>query len=39
LTAENFEAKDDSKTSKGLKAPQGAQIMTSMLSKNVVVFC
>jgi hypothetical protein len=39
LTAENFEAKDDSKSSKGLKAPQGAQIVTSILSKNVVVFC
>jgi hypothetical protein len=31
LTAENFEAKDVSKSSKSLEAPQGAQIVTSML--------
>ena len=39
LTAENFEAKNDSKSSKSFKAPQGAQIETSMLSKNGAVFC
>ena len=39
LTIENFEAKDDSKSSKSFKAPQGAQIETSMLSKNLAVFC
>jgi hypothetical protein len=39
LTIENVEAKVDSKISKSLEAPQGAQIVSSMLSKNVVVFC
>ena len=39
LTAEIYEAKDDSKSSKSFKAPQGAQIETSMLSKNGAVFC
>jgi hypothetical protein len=39
LTAENFEVKDDFKSSKSLEAPQGAQIVTSMLSKNGAVFC
>jgi hypothetical protein len=39
LTAKNFEVKDDSKSSKSLKCPQGAQIVTSMLSKNGVVLC
>ena len=39
LTAENLEAKDDSKSSESLKAPQGPQIATSMLSKNGAVFC
>jgi hypothetical protein len=39
LTAENFEVKDDSKSSKSLKCPQGAQIVTSMLSKNGAVLC
>jgi hypothetical protein len=38
LTAEKFKAKDDSKISKSLEAPQGAQIVTSMLSKNGAVF-
>jgi hypothetical protein len=32
LTAENFEAKDDSKSLKSLEATQGAKIVTSMLS-------
>lgn len=40
LTSENFEAKDDSKSAlKSLEAPRGAQLMTSMLSKNGAVFC
>ena len=39
LTIENFEAKDDYKSAKSFKAPQGAQIVTSMLSKNGAVFC
>ena len=39
LTAENMEANDDSKSTKSFKAPQGAQIETSMLSKNDAVFC
>ncbi|AQK97052.1 Eukaryotic translation initiation factor 3 subunit 10 [Zea mays] len=39
LTAENFEAKNHTKSSKSLEAPQGAQLVTSMLSKNSVVFC
>jgi Ni,Fe-hydrogenase III large subunit len=38
-TAKNFEAKDDSKSSKSLESPRGAQIVTSMLSKNGTVFC
>jgi hypothetical protein len=36
---ENFEAKDDSKSSKSVEGVQGAQIVTSMLSNNAVVFC
>ncbi|XP_062216873.1 uncharacterized protein LOC133916978 [Phragmites australis] len=37
--SENIEAKDDSESSlKSFKAPQGAPVMTSMLSKNGVVF-
>ena len=40
LSSENFEAKDDSRSaSKSLEAPQGAQLLTSMLSKNGAVFC
>ena len=39
LTIENFEAKDDYKSAKSNKAPQGAQIVTSMLSKNGAVIC
>jgi hypothetical protein len=39
LTVENIEAKDDSKSSKSLEAPQGEQIVSSMLSKNAMVFC
>ena len=39
MTAEIYEANDDSKSSKSFKAPQGAQIKTSMLSKNGAVFC
>jgi len=39
MTAEIYEANDDSKNSKSFKAPQGAQIETSMLSKNGAVFC
>ena len=39
MAAENFEAKDDSKSSKSLESPQGAQIVTTMLSKNGAVFC
>jgi hypothetical protein len=38
LSADNLEAKDDSKSTKSLEAPQEAQIVTSMLSKNGVVF-
>uniref|UniRef100_A0A0A9DMD0 Uncharacterized protein n=1 Tax=Arundo donax TaxID=35708 RepID=A0A0A9DMD0_ARUDO len=39
LKSENIEAKDDSKSaSKSLEAPQGAPVMTSMLSKNGAVF-
>ena len=39
MTAEVYEANDDSKSTKSFKAPQGAQIETSMLSKNDAVFC
>ncbi|KAK8453273.1 hypothetical protein SEVIR_5G256100v4 [Setaria viridis] len=40
LTSEHFEAKDDSKSAlKSLEAPRGAQLVTSMLSKNGTVFC
>ena len=39
LTIENFEAKDDYKSAKSFKGPQGAQIVTSMLSKNGAVIC
>lgn len=40
LTSENFDAKDDSRSAlKSLEAPRGAQLMTSMLSKEGVVFC
>jgi hypothetical protein len=34
LTAENFEAKNDSKILKSSDAPQGEQVVTFMLSKN-----
>jgi len=40
MGSENFEAKGDSRSaSKSLEAPQGAQLLTSMLSKNGAVFC
>jgi Ni,Fe-hydrogenase III large subunit len=39
LTVENVEAKDDSKSSKRMEAPQGEQIVSFMLSKNAMVFC
>ncbi|KAL5674168.1 hypothetical protein ACJX0J_018474, partial [Zea mays] len=39
LTAEKFETKDDSKSSKSLESLQGVQHVTSMLTKNGAVFC
>ena len=39
MAAEIYEANDDSKSTKSFKAPQGAQIETSLLSKNGAVFC
>ena len=36
MTAENMEANDDSKSSESLEAPHGAQIVTSMLSYDLV---
>jgi hypothetical protein len=38
LTLKNFEAKDDSKSSKILEAPQGAQIVTSCCQRTVLSF-
>ena len=36
MTAKNLEAKDGSKSSESLEAPHGAQIVTSMLSHDLV---
>ena len=38
LTVENYEAKDDSKSSKSLEAPQGAQIVSSCCQRMVRSF-